>query len=64
MKTPGSPPPATDQLVGSFRTFGAYGPVYQVIGPVTGQKVPVVVVQSGEELAYPMAQALQDPETE
>lgn len=63
MKTLVATQPAT-HLVGSFRTFGAFGPVYQVVGPVNGEKVHVVVVQSGEELDYPTAQALQDPETE
>jgi hypothetical protein len=31
---------------------------------VNGNKVHVVVVQTGEELDYPVEQALNDPETE
>ena len=54
---------AAAALVGTYRTFGEYGPVYQVVGPLSGQKVHVVVVQTGEELDYPVEQALQDPET-
>jgi len=50
-------------LVGTFRTFGEYGPAYQVVGAVNGQKVHVVVVQTGEELDYPVEQALKDPVT-
>lgn len=50
-------------LVGTFRTFGEYGPAYQVVSTVNGQKVHVVVVQTGEELDYPTAEALNDPET-
>lgn len=56
-----SAPVAAADLVGSFRTFGAYGPVYQVLRPVNGQKVHVVVVQTGEEIDYPVDQAAQDP---
>ena len=63
MKTLVSPRSATNHS-GAFRTFGAFGPVDQVVGPVNGEKVHVVVVHSGEELDYPTAQALQDPATE
>lgn len=62
MKTPAAPQAAAD-LAGTYRTFGEYGPVYQVVGPVNGSKVHVVVVQTGEELDYPVEQALADPET-
>ena len=51
------------ELVGTFRTFGEYGPTYQVVGTVNGEKVHVVVVQTGEEIDYPVEQALQDPVT-
>ena len=62
MPTLTSPPAATD-LVGTFRTFGDYGPVYQVMSTVNGQKVHVMVVQTGEEIDYPADQASQDPES-
>lgn len=61
MNTLASPPAAAD-LAGSFRTFGEHGPVYQVVRTVNGQQVHVVV-QTGEELDYPVEQALRDPET-
>ena len=48
-------------LVGTFRTFGEYGPAYQVVGTFNGQKVHVVVLQTGEELDYPTEQAVNDP---
>jgi len=35
--------------------------VYQITSRVNGQKVHVVVVQTGEELDYPIEQAIQDP---
>ena len=57
-----SPKTAAD-LVGTFRTFGDYGPAYQVVSTVNGQKVHVVVVQTGEEPDYPAEQALSDPES-
>lgn len=53
--------PASSNLVGSYRSFGEFGPVYQVTGRVNGQKVHVVVVETGEELDYPIDQAIQDP---
>ena len=56
-------PPACSDLVGTYRTFGEYGPVYHVLRRADGQKVHVVVVQTGEELDYPAEQAAQDPET-
>jgi hypothetical protein len=51
-----------DALIGSFRSFGISGPVYEVIGlaPVNGE-VKIRVVESGEELAYPVAELLDDP---
>ena len=55
-------PPDEAQLVGRFRSFGEYGPVYQIVGAVNGAKVHVRVVQTGEELDYPVEQALADPE--
>jgi len=56
-------PSAAADLVGSFRTFGEYGPTYQILNTVNGQEFHVVVVQTGEELDYPVSQALQDPES-
>lgn len=49
-------------VVGTFRTFGAQGPVYEVTGKVNGSRVHVVVVETGEELDYSLEHALQDPE--
>jgi hypothetical protein len=63
MKTIASAPKTTADLVGTFRTFGDYGPTYQVVSTVNGQKVHVVVVQTGEELDYPASEALSDPES-
>lgn len=55
-----------DDVLGSFRTFGPVGPVYEVLRalePVTGSNVMlrIRVVESGEELDYPLSDALDDP---
>ena len=49
-------------LVGSFRSFGALGPVYEVVALVPGEsELRVRVLESGEELSYPIADFLDDP---
>ena len=53
-----------DELVGTYRTFGAEGPAYEVLRTLNGQTVRVRVVETGEELDYPAQQALDDPEAE
>lgn len=55
-----------DSLVGTFRTFGRAGPVYEILQvnePATGPHVAVKirVVESGEQLDYPLSDALDDP---
>ena len=56
--------PTADRLIGTFRTFGAGGPVYRVTGKAGETKVRIVVVESGEELDYLLERALKDPEAE
>lgn len=56
-----------NKLIGQFRTFGSYGPAYQVLGislhDVNGQEsVRIKMIISGEEVDYPVEQALADPE--
>jgi hypothetical protein len=58
------PQPAT--LVGTWRRFGAAGPVYEIIG--IGSELPggdrlmrVRVVETGEEVDYRLAEILDDP---
>ena len=53
-------------LVGTWRRFGAAGPVYEVIGAGAkrgdGERmVRVRVVESGEELDYRLAELMDDP---
>lgn len=51
-----------DDLVGTHRTFGAEGPLYCVLSKRGDDEVRVRVIATGEELNYPAAQALEDPE--
>lgn len=51
-----------DDLVGTHRTFGEVGPVYCVLSKRDEAEVRVRVIVTGEELNYPAAQALEDPE--
>ena len=55
---------SVDDLVGTYRTFGAEGPAYEVLRIVHDDKVRVCVLESGEELNYSAQQSLEDPEAE
>jgi hypothetical protein len=56
-----------EQLVGTWRRFGAAGPVYEILG--AGVAIPadddtwmqVRVVETGEEVAYRLSHILEDP---
>jgi Family of unknown function (DUF5397) len=53
-------------VVGSFRTFGRNGPLYEVVAvgsPATGAAamLKIRVVESGEVLSYSLNDALLDP---
>jgi len=51
--------------VGAIKSFGQYGPIYEVLGSaprgVKGEMVAIRVVHGGETLAYPLADMLADP---
>ena len=54
------------QLVGTWRRFGAVGPVYEIIGaggdlPGGDRMMRVRVVESGEELDYRLSEIVDDP---
>jgi hypothetical protein len=58
--------PKPANLLGTWRRFGAVGPVYEIIS--TGDELPggdrlmrVRVVETGEELDYRLAEILDDP---
>ncbi len=53
-------------LIGSFRRFGERGPVYQIVSAAEGLvgtnvELRIRVVESGEELDYPLRDILNDP---
>jgi Family of unknown function (DUF5397) len=53
-------------LVGTWRRFGALGPVYEIIGAgralTNGDRLMRVrVIESGEEIDYHLAEILKDP---
>ena len=55
-----------DAIVGSIRTFGHLGPAYEVLkvsAPEMGSNVMlrIRVIESGEELDYPLNDVLDDP---
>jgi hypothetical protein len=60
--TPSLIPP---EMVGVIKSFGKYGPMYEVLGPASrserGEMVAIRVVIGGEELDYPLADMLADP---
>lgn len=58
--------PEPPRLVGTFRRFGAAGPVYEIAA--AGKELPdgdvamrIRVVESGEELDYPYSAIIEDP---
>jgi Family of unknown function (DUF5397) len=53
-----------DDLIGTFRTFGEFGPLYQVVGKIDDTKVHILVIPTGEELDYLVERALTDPEAD
>lgn len=53
-------------LIGSFRRFGLAGPPYEVLGPAVLRddgrpRMRVRVLESGEELDYPVEDLVADP---
>ena len=51
-----------EALVGTFRRFGSGGPVYEVLAIRNDGTALIRVVESGEELDYPIAKILDDEE--
>jgi hypothetical protein len=54
------------KLIGTWRRFGVFGPVYEIIGAggdLAGgdQLMRVRVVETGEELDYRLTEILDDP---
>lgn len=55
-----------EEIIGSIRTFGDYGPMYEVTGPAPDSPkgepmVSILVIESGETLDYELELVLADP---
>ncbi len=48
-------------LVGTWRRFGRTGPVYEILSQSGDRMMRIRVVESGEELDYPLDEVLDDP---
>lgn len=53
-------------MIGSYKTFGAYGPVYQIReiageDPEKGVMVEILVIESGEIAILPLKDVENDP---
>ena len=57
--------PGPESLIGSFRRFGPFGPVYQVIEKLRDEDDDIImkvrVVDSGEEAEYRYTHIFDDP---
>jgi hypothetical protein len=54
-------------LIGTLKTFGHSGPMYEILGPAARsaqgkESVTIRVFGTGEVTAYPVEEMLQDPE--
>lgn len=56
----GSSKAGTASVIGSFRTFGAHGVLYEVIG-LDAEMADILVVETGERTRYPLDQLMTDP---
>ena len=55
--------PAAAAHLARFRTFGEFGPMYEILGAgATEGTLAIRVFDTGEELDYRLDRALEDPE--
>ena len=57
---------APTELIGHFKTFGYFGPVYEVLSLLDSYAIEpmlhIRIIETGEETDYPVRQAIEDPE--
>jgi hypothetical protein len=53
-----------ESFVGQVRRFGPHGPAYEVLRSATVSSVEIIVIESGERLAYALSDMLADPMAE
>jgi hypothetical protein len=61
MKIDSAKQPLTPSLVGTIRRFGKNGVLYEVLRQVDENSVMIHVLDTNEEVIYPTADALKDP---
>ena len=49
------------QLVGQIRRLGEYGPAYEIMSVDDAGTVVIEVIESGEQVKFPIAGVLEDP---
>jgi hypothetical protein len=52
------------RLVGQIRRLGEYGPAYQIMSVDDAGNVVIEVIESGEQVKFPIAEVLEDPMAE
>jgi hypothetical protein len=52
------------QLVGQIRRLGEYGPAYEIMSVDEAGNVVIEVIESGEQVKFPIAEVLEDPMAE
>ena len=60
--TPSTPPHPAAELIGTVRRFGPQGVLYEVLELIGGDKARIRVIETGEELDYPIAKVMRDPD--
>lgn len=52
------------QLVGQIRRLGEYGPAYEIMSVDDAGNVVIQVIESGEQVKFPIAEVREDPMAE
>ncbi len=51
-----------DLLIGAYKRIGHFGPAYEVLRILSRDEAVIVLIETGEELAYPIQDILTDPD--
>ena len=52
------------KLIGQIRRLGDYGPAYEIISMDSAGNVVTEVIETGEQVTFPLAEVLGDPMAE
>ncbi len=53
--------PVAPELVGTVRRFGPHGILYEIVRIVDDKRALIRVLDTGEEVSYPLTKILADP---